>query len=74
MASLCDMRYNKRVSQIDVDSKELYLADGSILPYDKLISTLPLNKMMQMTGLHVAAQEDPHTSTRKVSAGVAGAD
>jgi protoporphyrinogen oxidase len=69
MASLCDMRYNKRVSQIDVASKELYLADGSVLPYDRLISTLPLNKMMQMTGLHVSAQEDPHTSVLVLNIG-----
>ena len=69
MASLCDMRYNKRVSQIDVEGKELHLADGSVLPYDTLISTLPLNKMMAMTGLHVSAQEDPHTSVLVLNIG-----
>lgn len=69
MASLCDMRYNKRVTQIDVESKELYLADGSVLPYEKLISTLPLNKMMSMTGLHVPAQEDPYTSVLVLNIG-----
>ena len=69
MASLCDMRYNKRVSQIDVEGKELHLADGSVLPYDTLISTLPLNKMMEMTGLHVSAQEDPYTSVLVLNIG-----
>lgn len=40
-----------------------------MLPYDTLISTLPLNKMMAMTGLHVSAQEDPHTSVLVLNIG-----
>lgn len=40
-----------------------------MLPYETLVSTLPLNKMMEMTGLHVPAQEDPYTSVLVLNIG-----
>ena len=62
MASLCDMRYGKRAVQIDVAKKEISFSDGTTTAYDTLLSTLPLNKMMTMTGLKVEAKQDPYTS------------
>jgi protoporphyrinogen oxidase len=69
MAAMCDVHYNKRVTAIDVKRKELQLADGSTLPFTKLVSTLPLNKMMEMTGLKVEAKADPYTSVLVLNIG-----
>lgn len=69
MAHLCDLRYGKRVSTIDADAKELHFADGTALPYQTLISTLPLNKMLQMTGLHIESPADPYTSVLVLNIG-----
>ena len=62
MAERCDVRYGKRVSQIDIENREVLFSDGGSLPYESLISTLPLNKMLELTGLAVDCEPDPYTS------------
>jgi len=69
MAERCDVRYGKRVVRIDVEEKVIYFEDGTSEVYDKLISTLPLNKMMEMTGLDVGERPDPATSVLVVNIG-----
>jgi protoporphyrinogen oxidase len=69
MASLCDVRYGKKVVQIDVKRKEVIFADDSGTHYETLISTLPLNYMMQMTGLEVPSEPDPYTSVLVLNIG-----
>jgi protoporphyrinogen oxidase len=69
MASKCDLRYGKRVSRIDVKAKEISFGDDSSLGYHTLLSTLPLNRMMEMTGLSVEAKSDPHTSVLVLNIG-----
>jgi len=74
MAKKCNIHYGKRVTRIDVKEKKVYFADGSIIPYSWLISTLPLNKMMEMTGLNVDAETDPYTSVSVLNIGAIRAD
>ncbi|MDV2992359.1 MAG: hypothetical protein N4J56_002013 [Chroococcidiopsis sp. SAG 2025] len=69
MASLCDVRYGKKVVQIDIKRKEVIFADDSGTHYETLISTLPLNYMMQMTGLEVPSEPDPYTSVLVLNIG-----
>jgi protoporphyrinogen oxidase len=69
MAAQADVRYGKRVTAIDVQARELHFADGEVLPYRSLLSTLPLNKMMEMTGLSVEARPDPYTSVLVLNIG-----
>jgi protoporphyrinogen oxidase len=69
MAAQADVRYGKRVTAIDVGARELHFADGETLPYRSLLSTLPLNKMMEMTGLSVDARPDPYTSVLVLNIG-----
>jgi protoporphyrinogen oxidase len=69
MASLCDVRYDKRIDRIDVAGKELHFVDGSSTPYQTLISTLPLNKMLEMTGVTVESKPDPYTSVLVLNIG-----
>jgi protoporphyrinogen oxidase len=56
------MHYGKRVVRIDLEGKEVFLADGSTARYNLLISTLPLNKMLEMTGVRLKEDSDPYTS------------
>jgi protoporphyrinogen oxidase len=70
LADQCDIHYNKRVVQVDVSGKEVLFEDGSAIMYDRLISTLPLNKMLALTGLRLEdANEDPYTSVLVLNLG-----
>lgn len=69
MAEKCHIEYNKQVVQIDRHQQIVYFADGSAVPYDALISTLPLNKVMTMTGLEVSVSPDPYTSVLVLNIG-----
>jgi protoporphyrinogen oxidase len=69
MADSCDVRYGKRAARIDARGKEVHFADGSRLAYDTLISTLPLNRMLELTGLAVEAEPDPYTSVLVLNLG-----
>lgn len=69
MSEHCDVRYGKRVVRIDVHERVVYFDDGSFERYDELISTLPLNKMMEMTGLDVGERPNPATSVLVINIG-----
>lgn len=69
MGQQCDIRYGKKVVQIDVSQKKVMFADGTSVSYDRLISTLPLNRMMEMTGLTSEALPDPYTSVLVLNIG-----
>jgi hypothetical protein len=69
LARRCDIRYGKRVVEIDVDAHVLSFEDGSREAYGALLSTLPLNQMMAMTGLEVAEKPDPATSVLVLNIG-----
>ena len=43
LAANADIRYGKRAVGIDLDERAVRFADGSVVPYRRLISTLPLN-------------------------------
>jgi protoporphyrinogen oxidase len=62
MAEGCQVYYGKKVVEVDVQKREIHFADGSAEHYRFLISTLPLNRMMEMTDLQVDAKSDPYTS------------
>jgi protoporphyrinogen oxidase len=69
MAASCDVRYGKRAARIDVDKKVVHFADGSEDKFELLISTLPLNTVMTMTGLTVDAEPDPYSSVLVLNIG-----
>ena len=74
MAQRCDVRFGKRAQKIDPQDKTVYFDDGSAVTYNLLISTLPLNKMIAMTGLEVEAQPDPYTSVLVLNIGAERGD
>ncbi|MCA9972259.1 MAG: FAD-dependent oxidoreductase, partial [Anaerolineales bacterium] len=69
MAGLCDMRYGRRITAIDPASRHLTLDGGERLPYDKLLSTLPLNRAVEMSGVEVPGEPDPYTSVLVLNIG-----
>ncbi len=69
MLERCQIYHNKRVVKIDVESKEIYFNDGTSQGYEKVISTLPLNEVLEITGLDVGEPPDPATSVLVVNIG-----
>jgi protoporphyrinogen oxidase len=62
MADNCDIEYGKKIEEINLKKKEISFSDGSVNKYKNIISTLPLNTMLDIAGLNVDEQNDLHTS------------
>lgn len=69
MAGACDIHYGKRAVEIDLDTKEIGFSDGSSVNYNSVLSTLPLNKVLQMANIETEAKADPHTSVLVLNIG-----
>jgi protoporphyrinogen oxidase len=69
MADRCRVAFDQRVVRIDVEERVLMIADGTTREYQALLSTLPLNRVMEMTGMTTAATPDPFTSVLVVNLG-----
>jgi protoporphyrinogen oxidase len=69
MAERCGVAFNQRVVRIDVEERVITLADGTMREYQGLLSTLPLNRVMEMTGMATVAPPDPFTSVLVVNLG-----
>ena len=69
MAARCEIHYGKRAARIDVNRKIVHFADGSEDGFDVVISTLPLNSVLTMTGLSVDAEPDPYSSVLVLNIG-----
>ena len=70
LAKSCQIHFKKRASRIDVKERMVTFEDGSAAEYDYLVSTVPLNRIMGMTGLAKrAGLSDPHTSVLVLNIG-----
>jgi len=69
ISTSCNLNYGKKVEKIDVKLKEAWFTDDTSTQYEKIISTLPLNQMLQITGLEVSAEPDPYTSVLVLNIG-----
>lgn len=69
MAERCDVHCGKRVERVDIQSKKVFFEDGAAVRYESLLSTLPLNKMVEITGLKLAEEPDPYTSVLVLNIG-----
>jgi len=65
----CQVHYGKKVVKVDVQRKEVHFEDGDSVCYDRLISTLPLNRMVEMASLEVGCDPDPYTSVLVLNIG-----
>jgi protoporphyrinogen oxidase len=69
MADRCRVAFDRRVVQIDVKDRVITLADGTNREYQALLSTLPLNRVLEMTAMTTEAPPDPFTSVLVVNLG-----
>lgn len=69
LAVQCTIHYHKRVTAIDTHAKEIAFADGSRVAYHTVISTLPLNVMLALTGISLDIPADPCTSVLVLNLG-----
>lgn len=69
MADRCKVHFNMRAITIDPQDKVIEFEDGAIVRYERLISTLPLDRVCEMTGLSVEARPDPYTSVLVINVG-----
>jgi protoporphyrinogen oxidase len=69
LAERCDLRCPAVVKAIDPASREVHLEDGTALGYVNLISTLPLNRTMELCGLKTAEKPDPSTAVLVLNIG-----
>jgi protoporphyrinogen oxidase len=69
MAEACDIHYGKRVVLIDLKSHVAVFEDDSSIGYGQLISTLPLNKVIELSQLKVDCASDPYTSVLVINIG-----
>ncbi len=69
MAARCRVEFERRVAQIDLDDRAIIFADGSARRFQTLLSTLPLNRVMEMAGLSTEARPDPFTSVLVLNIG-----
>jgi len=74
MAARADVRYGRRVVSIDLGRRILTFHDGETVGYDLLLSTLPLNRMIALTGLQTDGVADPATSVLVANIGAQRGD
>jgi len=69
MARGAIVHYSKRVVKIDTAGQKVYFSDNTSQQYDRIISTLPLNKMMELAALEVEGKPDPYSSVLELNIG-----
>ena len=69
IATACDIRYGKQVTSIDIHGRSLEFSDGQRVKFERLISTLPLNTMLDLCALSAGVPNDPHTSVLVLNIG-----
>jgi protoporphyrinogen oxidase len=74
MADQCTVHYGKLAVRIDANAREVHFADGTSVGYSRLISTLPLDTMLKLTGLSTPEPADPYTSVLVLNIGAAKGD
>jgi protoporphyrinogen oxidase len=71
------LRFGQRAASVDAEARRVQLEDGSTLPYDTLISTLPLDFLVAHSGpwpsgVRAAADHLLHSSVHVIGFGFAG--
>ena len=69
MAARSEIYYDHRVESIDVERKEVHFTEARPISYDRLLSTLPLNRMLQLTGLKTEQKPNPSPSVLVLNMG-----
>ena len=67
MAEKCMINYKKRAIKVALDEKMVVFADGEVVKYDKLISTIPLDQLLKRCGQN--KYELPYSSVLVINIG-----
>lgn len=65
----CQINFNKKVTKIDLKNKVVHFSDKSSTNYKEIISTIPLDKMIQVTGIKIDEKCNPSTSVLVLNIG-----
>jgi len=68
MADKCNIEVNKKVTAISLSTKEIVFGDGNQVEYERIFSTLPLNRVLEIAGLNIG-KPDPFTSVLVINIG-----
>ncbi len=68
LAGASAVEYGKRATRIDTVRREIAFTDGDTVGYERLVSTVPLDRALAMTGLSAGAP-DPCTSVLVLNVG-----
>lgn len=69
LATRCAIHYAKGAVGIDADRRVVRFADGSRRNYERLITTLPLTRMLELTGIALPERPDPSTGVLVLNVG-----
>lgn len=69
MAERCDIHYGKSAIKIRTADRVVEFADGSEVQYNRLLSTLPLNRTIEMCDVISRVDSDPYTSVLVLNIG-----
>jgi len=69
MAERCTVQYRSKVARIDPKEGVVYFEDNSVQLYSILLSSIPLNRMLKITGIEIDQEPDPYTSVLVLNAG-----
>lgn len=64
--------YNSSVAAIDPDARQVVLSDGSVVHYEALVSTIPLDTTLRWLGRSDLAGRLTHSSSHIVGVGIRG--
>ena len=58
----CEIHYEKELKCVDIKKKTVCFSDNSEMKYHAIISTIPLNKMVQLSKIEIDDEQYPYTS------------
>jgi protoporphyrinogen oxidase len=67
VSSECQIHLGHRVTHIDTSRRVIGFSQGASVPYDSIISTIPLNKMAFICGVSCGIPPDPATAVLVVN-------
>ncbi|MBF0594272.1 MAG: protoporphyrinogen oxidase-like protein [Candidatus Omnitrophica bacterium] len=71
LESGCRLQYQKQAVHLDLKKKRVLFQDGTDLGYTSLISTLPLDVLVRISGARKIPTPDPYTSVLVLNIGAA---
>jgi protoporphyrinogen oxidase len=69
LAEHCKINFSKKIIKINCKTKEIFFKNHASVKYEKVISTLPLNQILEMSKLTIDERPAPYTSVLVINIG-----